>query len=91
MWPAVVAVQDIAYRMLAACWAMEGDGDGAARARAEALYGAIGEQEVDRELRTLATAIRAGAVSLPPGDPPAFVSAELTALRDALEHDTAPH
>jgi len=89
-WPAVVAVQGIAYRMLAACWTMERDsGSASAPARAEALYGTGGEQELERELRTLATAIRVGTGSLPPGEPPAFVYAELTALRNALEQDTA--
>ena len=75
--------------MLAACWTMERDNSSAARARAEALYGADGERELDRELRTLAAAIRADTESLPSGEPPAFVRAELTALRKALEQDTA--
>jgi hypothetical protein len=97
MWPAVVAVQGIAYRILAACWAMEGDDSSAARARAEALYGAEGEQQFERELSTLATAIRAGtesairaaARSLPPDAPPGFACPELSALRKALEQYTA--
>ncbi|MBV9204489.1 MAG: FUSC family protein [Actinobacteria bacterium] len=89
-WPAVLAVQGLAYRMLAACWTMEDDNtSGAARARAEVLYGASGEQELDQELGALATAIRAGTGLPPPGQPPAFVRAELTALRTALEQATA--
>jgi hypothetical protein len=90
MWPAVVAVQGIAYRMLAACWTMERDsGNASARARAGALYGGDGDQELERELRTLATAIRVGTEALPPTEPSTFACAELTALRNALKQDTA--
>lgn len=90
MWPAVVAVQRVAYQMLAACWTMESDNSsGAARARAKTLYGADGEQELERELAALAASIRAGTEPSTAGEPPAFVSAELTALRKALEQGTA--
>jgi uncharacterized membrane protein YccC len=87
MWTAVVAVQAIAYRMLAPCWAMEPDcGGEAARARARALYGADGDRALDTELRTLAAALRSGTEPPPPGNPPGFIRAELTALREALRH-----
>jgi uncharacterized membrane protein YccC len=84
LWPVVVATQRLAYRVLAACWALEQlDGD-AAREKGGSLFGPAGRARLDKALTGLAVAIRDGTGPPPPVEVPAFLAPELTTLHDSL-------
>src|SRR5690606_25443336 len=55
-WPAIAAAQQLAYRTLSACWALEQLDASAAAARARELFGDDGEAQVRTGLRVLADA-----------------------------------
>jgi hypothetical protein len=84
MWPAVVAAQRVAYRVLAASWSLEAAGRDKAPTLAAAMFGADGLAAAEQSLARLATAIVTG---LPPAvmaDGPAFLRADLQTLSDTL-------
>lgn len=69
LWPATVATQRLAFRILAACWELEASGTRAIGGQdAEALDAALQEIETDG----------------PPRPAQAFLSAEIATLRSAL-------
>ena len=84
MWPAVVATEQLAYRTLAACWAMERGGGVSAPEVGLSLFGPNGVARFTTLLDELSTAIRTG--SAPPrlDQLPPFGAAEITTLRDSL-------
>jgi hypothetical protein len=85
MWPAVVATEQLAYRTLAACWAMERrDGGASAPEVGLSLFGPNGVARFTTLLDELSTAIRTG--SAPPrlDQLPPFGAAEITTVRDSL-------
>lgn len=80
LWPAVVATQDLAYRMLAACWGIE---------RGEitsgtTVFGLSGAASLRTELRALAVAVRTGDPPARSSDTPQFGAAEIGRLRESL-------
>jgi uncharacterized membrane protein YccC len=78
MWPAIVSVQRLAFRILGACWEIEAAGD-AGKARGPLLFGPTGEQATVRALSSL----QAGnAAELLPAS--SFLVPEITALNDSL-------
>jgi uncharacterized membrane protein YccC len=87
MWPAVVATEQLAYRTLAACWAMERVGGGEAAHRlGQSLFGPGGVDRFTAAVEELAGAVRTG--SAPPSlEPSPFGGAEMTTLRDSLVRD----
>jgi len=87
MWPAVVATQRLAYRVLSTCWAIEKAGQTRAAETAQALFGATGEQALLAALADLAEAIRRDETPKPPAPLPAFVASEFQNLRDSLVFD----
>ena len=87
MWPAVVATQRLAYRVLSTCWAIENAGQTRAAETAQALFGATGEQALLAALADLAEAIRRDETPKPPAPLPAFVASEFQNLRDSLVFD----
>jgi hypothetical protein len=89
-WPAVVAIQRLAYRTLSACWALERLGGEAAREAANAMVGPSGAAEIDRTLGDLTTAIRDGRTPIPPADLPGFLGAEVTTVCESLVRDARP-
>ena len=82
-WPAVMAAQRLAYRVLAACWSLEDAGSRAAET-ARTLFGPDGEGEVDRALAALSEAVRLGAKPAPLAHLPEFIDAEMRNLHDSL-------
>ena len=85
MWPAVVATEQLAYRTLAACWAMERGGGGVSAPEVGlSLFGPNGVARFTTLLDELSTAIQTG--SAPPrlDQLPPFGAAEITTLRDSL-------
>lgn len=87
-WPAVVATQRLAYRMLSACWGLERvGGGGAAQEVAQSLLGTVGELELRTALDQLTDAIRRARTPEPLGELPAFIATEVTNLRDSLVGD----
>ncbi|GLY82881.1 hypothetical protein [Actinoallomurus iriomotensis] len=82
LWPAVVATERLAYRLLAACWAAERDGE-------PAVPGAAG---LPATLADLAAA-REGTGPPEEGEPPEFLAEEVAAVRESLvraETEPAP-
>ena len=84
LWPAVAATEQLGYRTLAACWAMEHNGKDHARKRRAPSFGTDGADPYIAVLVALAAAIRTG--SAPPvlDDLPPFVAADVTTLRESL-------
>lgn len=82
-WPAVVAAQRLAYRVLATCWSLENAGAEGAQA-ARTLFGPAGEEETANALTVLSSAIRSGTRPAPLADMPAFLSTEMHNLHDSL-------
>ena len=89
-WPAVVAIQRLAYRTLSACWALERLGGDAAREAADAMVGPSGAAEIDRTLGDLTTAIRDGRTPMPPAELPGFLGAEVTTVCESLVRGRPP-
>lgn len=83
-WPAVVAAQRLAFRVLATCWSLENAGSNAAPVAARALFGPDGEKEINEALALLSIAIQTGKKPerLPPL--PEFLSTEMQNLHDSL-------
>ncbi len=83
MWPAVVATQRLAYRVLSVCWSLDEAGP-AATERARALFGAVEPEKVGKALSDLGAAIEGAAKPAPSGPLPDFLRAEVEALRDCF-------
>jgi hypothetical protein len=86
-WPAVVAIQRLAYRILSVCWALENLGGEAARDAARGMVGATGAADLDRGLGDLAAAIREGRAPALPGGLPEFLGAEIRIVGESLLGD----
>lgn len=84
-WTVVLAVQEVAYRLLATAWQLEQAPDAAQQARA--LYGREGVSAMQAALRQLARAAASGQRPAPLPSLPVFAAAEMQALARAL---TAP-
>jgi uncharacterized membrane protein YccC len=89
LWPAVVATQRLAYRLLAAAWRIEAaTGAGRNAAVAAELFGESGGTQLHHCLAGIIHAVRNGAA--PPSRPevPAFLAAEIQLLGNSIV--TAP-
>lgn len=86
-WPAVVAAQRLAYRVLAVCWSLESAGTEAAPDMARTLFGADGERQVGVALAMLSDAVRSGTRPAPLPDMPEFLRAEMQTLHHSLISD----
>lgn len=78
-WPAVVAAQRLAFRILAACWEIEAAGE-AGSAHGPLLFGAGGDQAIVRALNSL-QAGHAGAI---PRSASNFLVPEIILLNESL-------
>jgi uncharacterized membrane protein YccC len=88
-WPAVIAAQRLAYRMLSACWSLEDAGPKAAPGMARTLFGPNGARNLKRALATLSDAIRTGTKPMPMPHLPEFLSTEVANLHDSVVYDGA--
>jgi uncharacterized membrane protein YccC len=79
--PVVTATEHLAYRTIAACWAMENH-------TSDPLLGADDAEAYRAQLHRLATALRQGATPPEIRDAPAFLTADATALSEAARQDT---
>jgi uncharacterized membrane protein YccC len=85
LWPAVVATQRLAYRLLAAAWRIEAAAaDGSNIALAEELFGKDGAARLHDSLSDILNAVRNGVA--PPAEPdvPAFLEAEIRLLGNSI-------
>ncbi|KQU87459.1 hypothetical protein ASD12_07970 [Mesorhizobium sp. Root102] len=89
-WPAVVAAQRLAYRVLATCWSLENAGADAAPEKARTLFGPDGEKEINLALALLADAVRTGRKPEPLSQLPEFLSSEMRNLYDSLIYVGSP-
>lgn len=89
-WPAVVAAQRLAYRVLATCWSLEAAETDVAQDKARALFGPDGEQQIGGALAVLSGAIRTGTRPAPISHLPEFLRTEMQNLHDSLIHAGAP-
>ncbi|MCP8894876.1 FUSC family protein [Shinella daejeonensis] len=83
-WPAVVAAQRLAYRVLATCWSLENAQAGAAPEMARTLFGPDGRENAGHALAILSRAIHAGARPAPLSPVPEFLSTEMQNLHGSL-------
>ena len=79
IWPAIVAAQRLAFRILAACWEIEAAGD-AGNAYGPRLFGADGEEAIVRALSSL----QAGHAAAIPRSASNFLVPEIVALNESL-------
>lgn len=86
-WPAVVAAQRLAYRVLFTCWSLENAGTKAAPELARKLFGTDGARESKHALTALSDAIQSGTRPAPLGALPDFLSAEMRNLYASLVYD----
>jgi len=82
-WPAVMAAQRLAYRVLSTCWSLEEAGAQAVE-RARALFGPDGPAEIGDALAALSEAVRLGARPEPLPLVPEFLGMEMRNLHDSL-------
>jgi len=82
-WPAVVAAQRLAYRVLATCWSLENAGAEAAP-MARTLFGPDGLNEISHALAALSDAVHAGTRPSPLVSVPEFLGTEMRNLHDSL-------
>jgi hypothetical protein len=85
MWPAVVATQEVAYRLLTACWAIERLGIEEGQRAAASMFGSEGLQALRRALDNAARTVSGGRVETMPGGVPGFLEKEIAGLQRALE------
>jgi uncharacterized membrane protein YccC len=89
LWPALVATQRLAYRVLSVCWTAERAGERAAPDLVAALLGVDGNGQVRNALTALAAAARSGAGPAPITQLPPFLAAEIATLSASLVHTPA--
>jgi Fusaric acid resistance protein-like len=78
-WPAIVAAQRLAFRILAACWEIEAAGD-AGKAHDHLLLDADGEEAIVRALKSL----QAGRAAAIPRSASNFLVPEIIVLNESL-------
>lgn len=88
MWPAVVAAQRLADRVLAVCWSLENAGVESGPESAQKLFGADGRTQLQEALAQISTAIRRQTKPADIGPLPSFVEAEVRNLHDSLVYVT---
>lgn len=81
-WPVVLATEHLAYRTVAACWAMERGGP-----TGDSLFAPAGVEVYVASLRALAQAVHDAGPPRAPIDAPAFVADEMTALYGSLARE----
>jgi uncharacterized membrane protein YccC len=78
-WPAIVATQRLAFRVLATCWEIEAAGE-AGKAHSDLLFGSDGEQPILRALNSL----QAGRAAPIPRSATDFLVPEIIVLNESL-------
>lgn len=89
LWPATAAVQQLAYRTLAACWRFERLSAEDARTVAAKHFGSCGESGLEQVLANLSAAAVSGSAPEPLGALPEFLHPEVRNLYDALMRESA--
>ncbi len=88
-WPAVVATQRLAYRVLSTCWSLENAGTDEAPVLARTLFGQDGQQEINQALALLINAVRTGTKPERLPHLPEFLGNDVRHLRDSLVQNSA--
>lgn len=78
-WPMIAATENLAYRTLSMCWALERLGGEAARQAAASMFGTEGYEAIRTTIDQLKSAIRSGT-------PPAIAAHIPSALRPEIEN-----
>lgn len=86
-WPAIAASEQLVYRVLSACWALERLGGEAARESATSMFHDGGEARVHRALDILANAIRDGRPPAPIDAIPPVLGIEIDNLHRCLAQE----
>ncbi|SBV35466.1 conserved membrane hypothetical protein [uncultured Stenotrophomonas sp.] len=88
-WPVIAATEQLAYRVLSACWALEHQDDAEARTSAAAMFGNDGLGQVRRALERLGAAIRDKQPPAVIGATPPLLASELDNLHRCLSREPA--
>jgi len=88
-WPAIAATEQLAYRPLSACWALERLDDEAARASAAAMFGSEGRAQIRHAIEELGAAIRDNRPPAAAGPTPPLLATELDNLYQCLSREPA--
>lgn len=83
-WPTIAATENLAYRTLSICWALERLGGEAAKQAAASMFGVDGEEAIRSAIENLKTSIRADRAPNPPANIPSALRAEIETLSEAL-------
>ena len=86
-WPTIAASEQLVYRVLSACWALERLGGEAARESASSMFHDKGEARVHRALDILANAIRDGRPPASIDAMPAVLGIEVDNLHQCLAQE----
>ena len=89
MWPAIAAVEELAFRLLTSCWAIERLGGEAGRSAAQSMFGNDGLEAFRSALGQAALAVAGGHAADPVEGVPGFVEAEVAEIHRALRGDDA--
>jgi hypothetical protein len=84
LWPAVIATQRLAYRVLATCWSLEEAGTGKALEMANGLLGRTGFAATKQALTKIAAAVRDGIKPAHYSTLPPFLAADIQDLSESL-------
>lgn len=87
LWPAIAAVERLAYRTLSACWALERLGGQAAREAAVSMFANDGAVRAQQAIQALIESIRSGTAPGPLPPVPHVLEAELDQIRECLTRD----
>ena len=89
MWPAIAATEELAFRVLTSCWAIERLDPEAGRATARTLFGEGGLQALRDALGEAARAVTDGRMVGEVPAVPAFLRQEVAALHRGLHREGA--
>ena len=89
MWPAIAATEELAFRVLTSCWAIERLDPEAGRATARTLFGEGGLQALRDAPGEAARAVTDGRVVGEVPSVPAFLRQEVAALHRGLHREGA--
>ena len=87
MWPIIAATEQLAYRLLSSCWAIERIGGEAGRAAAGSMFGRTGLEALRQVLGQAAPAVDGAGVPRPVAGVPDFIGAEVTDLYRSLRSE----
>lgn len=89
LWPAIAATEELAFRVLTSCWAVERLDEESGREAARTMFGEGGLQALREALGQAAMAVDGQLVDPPVAAIPGLLEQEMVALRRSLRNERA--